>query len=94
MVNYTMVPGVYPDPGTLPKTDENIFVAKDGWIIKRIESRYIFSFSDPGHNGRPVKIEVLKEDDDYARLNEPTWNEFMERLAVLNRLKELDEDSE
>jgi len=89
MVGYTMVPGVYPDPDKIPKTDEYIYVAEDGWSIKYEENRYIFSFVDPGHSGRLIKMEVLKDDNDFARANHPSFNEFLGRLTKLERANEV-----
>lgn len=73
-----------------PETDQNRFVGRDGWEIVRVSDKYIFGYPDCGHGGRVIRIEVKKEDDDFARKNNPSWEEIVKRLSLSGRFKEID----
>ena len=87
MKDYEMTP--LKPPKEFRKTNEFIYVGVDGYSIEQENGKYILSFADSGHGGRLIKIEVLEEDDDFARLYNPSFEQIIKRLSFLGRLKEI-----
>lgn len=82
-----MTPLKYPEE--FRKTNEYIYVGVDAYSIEQENGKYILSFADSGHGGRLIRIEILKEDDDFARLYNPLCEQFIKRLSFLGQLKEI-----
>lgn len=77
-MNYKIVKA---NPGASARiTAADVYQSEDCYTIVNSHGVYVFSFSDPGHGGVEIEIKIDKEADDFARINNPTFEQFISYL--------------